>query len=171
MLHDLKFDEIEDSFKEEWMKEFNQDTDKEVIEYFSPTPIKEGVYFTGNLNLVSTNVVDKVETYPKQNIMDAEYKNIGFEVFEKYNELPNDYGVADDVDQVLKYYKTYIDDKDRKFAIIITPVLRSEEPSDGGWRWHKWGEYIGNQNPSSEYLYDETDIDKIVLFSVVQILN
>ena len=29
----------------------------------------------------------------------------------------------------------------------------------GGWRWHKWGQYIGLGKPEHEYLDDETEFD------------
>lgn len=67
------------------------------------------------------------------------------------------YGVADDVDQIKEYFKNEIDDLNRKFIISGTPVYqdKSNKGKGGGWRWHKWGEYIGKLEPQCEYLDDE----------------
>ena len=37
------------------------------------------------------------------------------------------------------------------------------------WRWHKWGPYIGTKEPKCEYLYDEPEIDKVVIFELYEI--
>mgnify|MGYP000984510367 FL=1 len=29
----------------------------------------------------------------------------------------------------------------------------------GGWRWHKWGEYLGNGTPTCEHLDDEDEFN------------
>lgn len=67
------------------------------------------------------------------------------------------YGVADTIEQIKEYYKELIDDPNRKYAIEITPVFQDKENKGkgGGWRWHKWGPYIGTLNPQWEYIDDE----------------
>lgn len=49
---------------------------------------------------------------------------------------------------------------------VLTRLLKSEESSDGGWRWHKWGEYIGTHKPQCEYLHDEPEIEEVWVFDV-----
>ena len=67
------------------------------------------------------------------------------------------YGVADNVEQIKEFYKKQIKDKKQKFVIAVTPVYQDKENKGkgGGWRWHKWGEYIGKLDSKCEYLDDE----------------
>jgi len=67
------------------------------------------------------------------------------------------YGVCDSAQNLLDFCPMLVNDPDRKFVVTITPVHKSEQSSSGGWRWHKWGDYIGNHTPQHEYLYDEDD--------------
>ena len=85
-----------------------------------------------------------------------------------------DYGVADNASQVLDYYEhllsqngNYMDN--RKFVILMTPVFRENQHEGGGWRWHKWGRYIGEFEPQCEYLYDERGIDYVWVFNIREI--
>jgi len=49
-------------------------------------------------------------------------------------------------------------------------VIRKDlEPTDGGWRWHKWGEYIGTQNPQMEYIHDEPEIEKVYVYHIYEL--
>ncbi len=84
------------------------------------------------------------------------------------------HGVADNIEQIKEYYKEEIADQNRKFFIHVTPVWQEKENAGkgGGWRWHKWGEYIGKLNPQYEYLDDEDfgeDFEYIITFTIVLI--
>ncbi len=81
------------------------------------------------------------------------------------------YGVADNIEQIKEYYKEEIADSTRKFFIHLTPVWQRKENAGkgGGWRWHKWGEYIGKLDPKCEYLDDEDfgkDFKYIITFTL-----
>lgn len=79
------------------------------------------------------------------------------------------YGVCDNYEQVLSHHPE-VNDPNKKFVITLTPIIKAEEPSGGGWRWHKWGEYIGTLNPQCEYLYDENDtIQKVYVYHIYQL--
>lgn len=78
------------------------------------------------------------------------------------------YGVCDTPEQATEYLKE-VYNNDGKFIVVLTPVRRNEQPSKGGWRWHKWGMYIGNKNKTSEYLYDEKTIEMVYVFSLIKI--
>jgi len=67
------------------------------------------------------------------------------------------YGVADSVEQIKEYFKEEIEDKNNKYFITVTYVFQDKENrgKGGGWRWHKWGTYIGKLNSEYEYLDDE----------------
>lgn len=41
----------------------------------------------------------------------------------------------------------------------------------GGWRWEKWGPYIGTQRSVADYLHDEPDIDYVYTFHVYKELS
>ena len=57
----------------------------------------------------------------------------------------------------------------RNFVILLHPFFREDQPESGGWRWHKWGEYIGKFDSKCEYLYDEDGIDFVYAFSILEI--
>ena len=83
---------------------------------------------------------------------------------------PNDYGVADSWEQIVERWPDLITDE-RRFVIGMTEVRRADEPERDGWRWHKWGEYIGTHAPTAEYLVDEDGIDSVWAFHVYEVLS
>jgi len=78
---------------------------------------------------------------------------------------PYEYGIADSVEQITDYYKDITKDLQKFYIVSITPVFQNKENrgKGGGWRWHKWGKYIGNLNPQYEYLDDEEFTVKYIL--------
>lgn len=81
-----------------------------------------------------------------------------------YNEnYYSTYGVADNLQQVLDYGKCFIESNDKYFLVLV-PVIRLNQPKEGGWRWHKWGDYIGKYDRRCEYLYDEEGIEIVYVF-------
>lgn len=78
------------------------------------------------------------------------------------------YGVADTLAQIKDQYRRFWE-SDRTFFLRLTTMRRHEQSEDGGWRWHKWGQYIGTKNPQCEYLYDEPEINRAVCFSFDEI--
>ena len=97
----------------------------------------------------------------------------------KYNLAENpiywcNYGVADNASQVLAYYDRLMEEHTeymnaRDFVILMSPIFRDSQPQDGGWRWHKWGPYIGKFESKCEYLYDEQGIDFVYVFSIIEV--
>lgn len=82
------------------------------------------------------------------------------------------YGVCDSIEQVKEKYSKWLEDSKLRFCISFKKVTKAEQPSEGGWRWHKWGEYIGVKNPQNEYLYDEDDdIQEVYCYHIYQLLN
>lgn len=84
------------------------------------------------------------------------------------------YGVCDSIEQLKEYFKEEIEDPNRKFIITATPVFQDKENKGkgGGWRWHKWGEYIGKLNSKCEYLDDEEfgdDFKYVICFHLYEI--
>lgn len=67
------------------------------------------------------------------------------------------WGVCDNVQQVLDRWGDILERDTHKYFIWFAPVFQEKENAwqGGGWRWHKWGEYIGDLEPRCEYLDDE----------------
>lgn len=79
-------------------------------------------------------------------------------------------GLADNEDQVVEKFK-HLADREEKFVIEMHPVYRKDEPDTHGFRFHKWGSYIGDREITMEYLYDQTDMDVIYVFQIVPLLD
>lgn len=120
---------------------------------FDITRIEKGIYEVGHFNFNFC-------------ILDYSYENI--------EELPfidglNPFGVCDHYSQILEK-SSEIKNSNRKFVISITPILKQNQPKEGGWRWHKWGPYIGTQTQTTEYLHDEPEIEKVYVFHVYELI-
>lgn len=72
------------------------------------------------------------------------------------------YGVADNIDQVLKFSSRIVNDPNRLFVLTYDEITKDSQPAQGGWRWHKWGRYIGEQIPTCEYIKDEDKIERVI---------
>ena len=102
---------------------------------------------------------------PEHTLLREEYQKASEEQSKNF---PHDYGVCDYPEQVLEKFPKLAEDP-RRFMITCQRVTKSSQ-EDGGWRWHKWGEYIGDKNPKSEYLKDEDDsISEVYIFHVLQL--
>ncbi len=90
--------------------------------------------------------------------------------YEQYPEFKSFrcYGVCDNLEQIIQTIPEITENLNRQFIITITPVLKKQQYYLGGWRWHKWGQYIGTQKPTTEYLYDEPKIEKIYVFHIYE---
>lgn len=83
------------------------------------------------------------------------------------------YGLCDNAEQVIKYYESLIANKElymfSNYIITLTPMIKEAQPERDGFRFHKWGQYLGVQDIESyEYIYD-SDIDLIYSFHIYQI--
>lgn len=69
------------------------------------------------------------------------------------------YGVCDSIEQFKRTeLHTRILASTRRWCVFFTHV--EKVPGEqGGWRWHKWGPYIGEGHPTCEYLADEPGFD------------
>lgn len=113
-----------------------------------------------------------------------------FELIDKYKFFPMS-GVSDNASQVKNYLNKIINiylngtskdvyffegqglfnliknEPNYKFILLLTPIINNHDTSLwGGWRWHKWGEYIGKHNPQYEYLDHETGIDYVLVWKL-----
>ncbi len=98
----------------------------------------------------------------------------GRQVYElDYPHLTDDYsfgsyGVCDSPEQLLELLPEVVKTGERKFVISMVRLDKKDE-EDGGWRWHKWGEYIGKQEPQCEYLHDEPVIETVYTFHIYEV--
>ena len=109
--------------------------------------------------------------FPEEEFEELKKLNLDdrYKIFPNYEKIT--YGVADDIEQIKEYYKEEVNDKEKKYFLALTPVWQEKENKGkgGGWRWNKWGKYIGKLNPQCEYLDDEDfgeDFQYIITFTL-----
>lgn len=76
-------------------------------------------------------------------------------------------GVCDTPVQVVERLK--LDEIPQPVFVSCVHIRRADQPLQGGWRWHKWGKYIGDHDPQFEYLHDEPLIEQVYTFSVIEL--
>lgn len=112
--------------------------------------IQIGVYQINHFNFNHLLKRDSLEEYPE------------------FSGWQCSYGVCDNLEQIFKEYPE-IQSSIRKFCISLTQISKATQPSEGGWRWHKWGPYIGSQPSECEYLYNEPHIDSVFVYHIYEI--
>lgn len=85
---------------------------------------------------------------------------------EAYNRLMPANGVADSPEQVDALIGDFLRTKEEHFVVILTPIYKNPAAAGtyGGWRWSRWGQYIGTQDPKTDYLDDDPVIDMVYVF-------
>lgn len=155
-----------------WKSIYKEEKEREPTCVFLMKEVEPGIYLTGlNFNhnieqytdFKTVNAYDRLgkDGIPKKYEPDSSMGNY-------FEETISTYGVADNVEQIKERYKDQIA-SDAPIVISLTEMCKENQPEDGGWRWHKWGEYIGTQNPQCEYLYDEPEIDSVFVFHVYSV--
>jgi hypothetical protein len=77
------------------------------------------------------------------------------------------YGVCDGIENLLEVIPE-LTSTEREFVVLLHKIAKSDQPSEGGWRWHKWGDYIGTQTPTAEYIYDEPEIEVVYCYHIYE---
>lgn len=89
--------------------------------------------------------------------------------WDEYGKRPEDFGVCDNWEQITSKWPE-ITSSERRFVVGLGKVSKSAQSPSGGWRWHKWGDYIGTKDPQHEYLYDEgPEIESIYTFHIYEV--
>ena len=57
------------------------------------------------------------------------------------------------------------------FVLLLTPIVNEHNHAWGGWRWHKWGEYIGYHQIEHEYLNDEEGVDFVFVWKLIPVVK
>lgn len=74
-------------------------------------------------------------------------------------------GVCDNASQALEYLENLEKELNTDFGdcvLEMSLIYKAYQPKENGWRWHKWGPYIGIKNPQYEYIADEDESIKAV---------
>jgi len=86
----------------------------------------------------------------------------------------NNYGVCDSPEQFAEDFKELIESDPRPMVVMFTHVAKdvSNKGLGGGWRWHKWGPYVGKGTPTREYLDDEEGFnDGVYVYTVYDVVG
>ena len=121
-----------------------------------PDAVFTGVYVVAD----NSQTADMVNLLTKQNAVDL----FARENYES-GDICYSYGLCDNASQVIRYYNELkAEGKLRGNHIItINPMGK------GGWRWHKWGDYIGEFDHKCEYFCDEKGIKNVWHFQIIRI--
>lgn len=138
------------------------------------TRLAEGVYDTG-LNfghtLKSAGVLKSDSPFhpwdeDRPLLGDSDAATVKY--WDEYGQRPADTGVCDNWEQIIEKWPEIVE-SDRHFIISLAKWERASEPASGGWRWHKWGDYIGAHEPQCEYLHDEPEIESVCTFHIYEV--
>lgn len=115
-----------------------------------PERLDEGMYLCGHWS------IDQLGVPIRKRWREKEVTFLDFE----------EYGVCDTPEQAVEHLK--LRERAEPYFITFVKIERATQPSDGGWRWHKWGSYIGTKEPQREYLHDEPEIEAVYTFHVYE---
>jgi hypothetical protein len=148
-----------------------QDTQDPML-MFVAEEIEPGVYKTGlNFEHSIEQFTDfkAINTYdnvgPDGRPIVVDYNAPLSEQFKTIGQGINPYGISDNVEQIKAKFKDAMESSN-PVVIAYTEIRRDEQPAQGGWRWHKWGEYIGTQDSQCEYIHDEPNIESVFVYHV-----
>ena len=156
----------------DWWKEYKNEGDKILVGFSSEE--KRGIWFNNGANFdsdieESTNINLKksyINLLNDGTVLDDIQLNL-----HNLDKCVSSYMVCDDIEQALEYWKFAVEHPTNEFLISMMPVRKKDQPERDGWRWHKWGPYIGTQNPKHEYLYDESDEINLVFCAMIYLVE
>lgn len=157
MLVDLTVNEKEVKRRKDVCKEFN--IPEERLCSHPDNHIEKGVYRCGcdfNFTLKEFLETESLSYSDEYDSMVREWIVLEDGIKIPFNR-DSQYGVSDNIEQIKERYKEWLEAPDSKWVITVTTVFqdKSKKGEGVGWRWHKWGPYIGTLNPQHEYLDDE----------------
>jgi len=133
----------------EWTATNEPLSEPDIICAFGYEKVRDGVYYTApNANHSFSDLID--------------HDRLCFPADGDLWQFRPTYGVADTAEQVLAHVEP--EKINTPCVITLTPVFRHHQPEQDGWRWCKWGEYIGTRVSQADYLYDEPEIDMVLLW-------
>jgi len=135
------------------------------LNWADPTRISRGVFLVNHFNF--SNIISIPE--PKY---DYTYPEFGDEYHSRIKSCGffGSFGVCDSPEQFIFLVGSLLENDQRRFVVSFTHISKYDQPPKGGWRWHKWGTYIGDGTPTCEYLYDESGFENgVYAYHVIQI--
>jgi len=174
MLLDLsKYKDRYEKVKKEDLERFKDNI--EMIRYINEHKFyeeKPGIYYSGLNDMFSYYYKFEINEFDSFYVRDNDKKINWEKTYNKYGEdtYLSNYGVCDNYKQILEQYP-FIETDDRKFIIALIPISKKHQSEHGGWRWHKWGKYIGTQTPICEYIYDEPEIDLVYVYHIYEVIS
>lgn len=63
-----------------------------------------------------------------------------------------------------RLYKFLTTNHNAVYMLGCHPVFNHHDNTSSGWRWHKWGPYLGKHTPQCEYLNEEKNIDYVLIW-------
>ena len=172
----FKGEDRSNSMFQPWKLINSENFDELILEEDDPNLDTTGIYMEA---LNARHSIERLTDYETVNPMGN-----------KYLYSVNLYGVADNATQVIrmleKSLKEYLSGNnldenfylglslmrfielypEYKLVLLMTPHINTKDCSYGGWRWHKWGEYIGLHEPQHEYLSYEQNIDYVLSYDL-----
>lgn len=149
-----------------YLEEVNNNEENEIIEE-SINKIKS-LSMTDILNSINVIQDGIYETNLSSDLI-SNLCNIKLEKFGHLG-LKDEYGMADNYEQLLKYYPELLNG-DKKHIVLTEWLYRDDENRDSGFRYHKNGPYLGEKEIRSEYFNNDTHIDKILLFNILEVIE
>lgn len=125
--------------------------------YPVPVPIGEG-FLISDMNLqILLQEADIGGGYRDSNAFEPRTRDVCLRDNPDFVGVP-EYGVCDYPMQFIGKFGIKLVTDRRRFCVAFTHI--EKRPGEqGGWRWHKWGEYIGTGTPRHEYLDDEEEFE------------
>lgn len=126
---------------------------------------KEGAFVGVGFNF------DNMIPEDKNNRESHEWQYPKFHEGDDWENYFGSYGMCDYPEQVFEKCPTILE-SDRKFVVSFHEVTKASQPSDGGFRPHKWGAYIGehvDDIENHEYLYDCEKVESVYVYHIYEI--
>lgn len=181
MLIDVTFSETTKKRLAMVLEHYPGDAGMEAYARSEPLRLAQGVYQTNSWNpgLRTDQKIEPIVSYTMgpdgvlvvEGFAEALHRKIPVAVNDEWDrvELLPPYGVCDGPEQLLSLYDFEADP--RQLVIFLVEMRKEDQPERDGWRWHKWGPYVGTQNPQCEYLYDEPEIESAWTYSIYRVLG
>ena len=146
------------------------------VTFTRPDPILEMIAKINNRSANATEIIPGIyeighwnpEMIVQEKIIDADIVS-DLDTADEWGDRFESYGVCDNYKQILRKF-SQLKDPNKQFVIFLVRIVKKDQDSTGGWRWHKWGSYIGDKTPQCEYIFNEgPDIEEVFTFHIYEV--